>query len=445
MRKFAVMMFTALLVAGCGGGSSEDVFEEPSSCSNTGQKQFVLDALYDWYLWNDMLPSNIDIADYATPEELVYLVTRTYGPQFAGGGPIDRWSFIRSAEEDQQYYGEGKYEGFGFSWREEGGEMRITGVYAGSPAATAGFDRGQTAVTLNGRTYANIVAGEGISAFFDANATITFEMLRLDASTYTADVTKDIVTITPIPQWRTIDIGAGVPPVGYVDFRTFVSTADPVFDQVFADFNAASVTDVVIDLRYNGGGLVSTAELLGDYLGGFANDGLVFSNTEFNADRAAQNNSSSFFARLGNSIDLTRVIIIASRGTASASEIVTNSMSPYADVWIVGDNTYGKPVGQVAINFCEKTLRPTAFKVTNADGYGDYYEGLPVDCTAADPLEVPVGADNDPNIVAAVSIAETGACPVASMPGGQQAAKSPVEIRYPKDFGSPAREFAGAY
>ena len=216
------------------------------------------------------------------------------------------------------------------------------------------------------------------------------------------------------------------------------------FDQVFADFIAAGVTDVIIDLRYNGGGLVSTAELLGDYLGGFANDGLVFSNTEYNADRAARN-SSSFFARLGNSIDLSRVIIIASRGTASASELVTNSMSPYADVWIVGDNTYGKPVGQVAINFCEKTLRPTAFKVTNADGYGDYYDGLPVDCTAPDPLEVPVGADNDPNIVAARSIAETGACPVASMLGGEQAAKEPVEIRYPEDYGSPAREFAGAY
>ena len=444
MRKFAVMMFTTLIVAGC-GGSSEDIVNQPGTCSNDAQKQFVLDALYDWYLWNDLLPANISIGDYASPEDLVYQVTRTYGPQFAGGGPIDRWSYIRSAEEDQQYFGEGKYEGFGFSWREEGGQMRITGVYEGSPAATGGLERGQTVVTLNGRTYANILGDEGVSAFFDSNATVTFEMRRLDASVFSVDVTKAIVTIIPIPQWRTIDIGAGVPPVGYMDFRTFVSTADPVFDEVFSDFIAAGVTDVIIDMRYNGGGLVDTAELLGDYLGGFANDGLIFSSTEFNADRAAQYNTSSFFARLGNSIDLSRVIIIASGDTASASELVTNSMSPYADVWIVGDNTYGKPVGQVAINFCEKTLRPTSFKVTNADGYGDYYDGLPVDCPAADPLEVPVGADNDPNIVAATSIAGTGACPVASMPGGQQAAKLPVDIRYPEDAGSPAREFAGAY
>jgi hypothetical protein len=214
---------------------------------------------------------------------------------------------------------------------------------------------------------------------------------------------------------------------------------------VFAAFIAEGVTDVVIDMRYNGGGLVRTAELLGDYLGGFANDGLVFSNTEYNADRAAQYNRSSFFARLGNSIDISRVIIIATGRTASASELVTNAMIPYADVWIVGDNTYGKPVGQVGLDFCEKVLRPTAFKTTNADGDGDYFDGLPVDCAAADSLEIAVGAENDPNIVAARSIAETGACPVVSVPDGQQAAKSRLEIREPVLTGSPAREFAGAF
>ncbi len=322
--------------------------------------------------------------------------------------------------------------------------MRLTRVIAGSPAEGGGLERGQTVLSLNGRTVADIRNNEGLSAFFDANDTVTFELRRVDATVFTTPpVVKDIVTIDPIPQWRTIDIGNGAPPVGYLEFYTFISTANAEFDQVFADFIAAGVKDVVIDLRYNGGGLVSTAELLGDYLGGFANDGLVFSNTEFNADRAAANNSSSFFARLGNSIDLTRVIVIASRSTASASELVTNSMDSYADVWIVGDNTFGKPVGQIGLEFCEKILRPTAFKVTNADGFGDYFDGLPVDCPAADVLDIPTGADNDPNIVAATSISATGACPVVSIPGGQQAATIVDEIRYPVLRGSPAREYAG--
>ena len=190
-------------------------------------------------------------------------------------------------------------------------------------------------------------------------------------------------------------------------------------------------------MRYNGGGLVSTAELLGDYLGGFANDSLVFSRTEFNADRAPENNSTSYFSRLVNSIDISRFIVIASRSTASASELVTNSLIPYADVWIVGDNTYGKPVGQVGIEFCDKILRPTSFKTTNANGN--------VDCAAEDILEVPVGDLSDPNVVAAVSISVSGACPVLAVPDGRQASRALSEIRYPDDRGNAARELAGAY
>jgi len=454
MRKFAVLFVTSLLVTGC-GSSGDDFTGQPSSCSNDGQKQFVLDALYDWYLWNDQLPANINIANYASPESLVYEVTTTFGPQDALGNPIDRWSSVGSLVADQQYYGEGKYEGFGFSWREEGAEMRMTGVFVGSPAEIAGLERGQTVITLNGRTYANIVASEGISAFFDNNATVSFEMRRVDNSSFTAPVTKAIVTIDPVPQVRIMSMGAGVPPVGYMEFRTFISTAhDGIpfdgtgnrdFDSVFGQFIAAGVEDVIIDLRYNGGGLVATAELLGDYLGGFANDGQVFSNTEFNADRAPAYNSTSYFTRRGNSIDITRFIVIASRSTASASELVTNALIPYADVWIVGDNTYGKPVGQVGIDFCEKILRPTSFKTTNANGNGDYFDGLPVDCQAADVLEIPVGADDDPNVIAAVSISQSGACPVAAVPQGQQVPNVLPEIRYPDVRGNTARELAGAF
>lgn len=446
MRKIFVLLCSALFVTACGGGSGfSDTNPQPTACSNDGQKQFVLDVLYDWYLWNDLLPANIDIADYASPESLVFEVTTTFGPQDALDEPIDRWSSVGSLEADQQYYGEGRYEDFGFSWREEGGEMRMTGVFADSPAFDAGIARGQTVITLNNRSYADIVANEGIGTFFDNNATVDFAMRRLDNSTFVAPVTKGIVTIDPVPRTRIITLDGGAPPIGYMELRTFISTADPVFDQIFADFIAAGVRDVIIDLRYNRGGLVDTAELLGDYLGGFANNGLVFSRTEHNADRAA-NDSSSFFSRRGNSLDISRLIVIASsEDTASASELITNSLDPYADVWIVGQNTYGKPVGQYGFDFCEKILRPTSFRTTNAAGFGDYYDGLPVDCPAADLLEIPVGADNDPNVVAAVSISETGACPAVA---AQEFPQAPVvlrEIRYPDERGNVAREMAGAY
>ncbi len=455
MRKLFVFLLSAFLAAcGSSSGSNTDPVGDPGACGNDGQKQFVLDNLYHWYLWNDMLPANLSIADYATPEELIVGVTTTYGPQDGVGNPIDRWSRVGSAEADTVYYGEGRYEGFGFRWRFEGADFRIVSVYVDSPAGAGGLERGQTIATLNGRIPSDIDADEGISAFFGANDTVTFEVS--DPGVPPIQITSDIVTIDPIPQVRIIDIGPGLPPVGYIQFETFISTAhDGVpfdatgnrdFDAVFAQFIAAGVNDVILDLRYNRGGLVNTADLLGDYLGGFANDNLVFSNTEFNADRAAANNSSTFFSRLGNSIDLTRVIVIASTdNTASASELVTNSMEPYADVWIVGENTYGKPAGQIALDFCDKRMRPTSFKVTNADRYGEYYDGLPVDCAATDDLDILIGDDLDENMIAATTISATGGCPIIAVPGGQLAPVIRPEVRYPELTGPPEQEFAGSF
>jgi len=449
MRKLVCLIAFAGLTA-CGGGATEGIAASPpdtGACSNDGQKQFVLDALYDWYLWNDLLPANIDISDYSSPEELVKEVTRGFGPQDSNDKPVDLFSSVGSLDADQQFFGEGKFEGFGFRWRVENDNMRIVRVFSGSPMDAGGIERGHTVVTLNDRTYTDINDNEGVSAFFDANETVTFEMRRLDNTVFASLITAAIVTIAPVPEDRVriIDLGAGIPPLGYLELATFISTANPRFDTVFAEFIAAGVEDVVIDLRYNGGGLVSTAELLGDYLGGFANDGFVFSNTEFNADRGPANNSSSFFSRQFNSLNTTRFIVIASSGTASASELVTNSLIPYADVWIVGDSTFGKPVGQIGLDFCDKILRPTSFRTTNAEGAGDYFDGLPVDCPATDDLDIPTGDDNDPNIIAARSISLTGGCPVSSLSDGQQAAKIRVKAERPDLTGPPAREFAGAY
>jgi carboxyl-terminal processing protease len=419
MRKLIYVIAFAALTA-CSGGSSLSAPQTgTAACSNDGQKQYVLDRLYEWYLWNDLLPANINIADYATPEELVTRVTLDFGPQDANSDPIDFFSSVGSAQADSQFFGEGKFEGFGFSWRfadQAQTDFRITRTFPDSPADLGGLGRGQQVLTLNGRTVADIASNEGVGSFFDNNDPINFEVQPvLGASFMTGDLTKAIVTIPPVPRRRIIDAGNGVI-VGYMELSTFISTADPEFESVFAEFNAAGVNDVILDLRYNGGGLVSTANLLGDYLGGLVAENLIFSSTEFNADRAGQNNSTKSFGRLGNSASLSRLVVIASRGTASASELVTNGMIPHVDVTIVGDDTFGKPVGQIGLEFCDKILRPTAFKLANALGDGDYFDGLPVDCPAADDLSIAVGDDLDPNMIAAMNYIQTGACGVVSSP-----------------------------
>ena len=428
-------MFLAmtLTLSGCsssGGDGAGGPQVGTPACTDDAQKQFVLDAMRDIYFWYDLLPASVDLSQYASPEELLAFLISFQ--------PLDDFSFITTAAADAQFFGEGQYEGFGFSTRlEAADDLRFTRVFVSSPANQAGFQRGQRILELDGRTIAEIEANEGLSVVFDQSP-LEFKIRNLDNSEFLVTVSQDIVTINPLPQWRVIDMGGVL--VGYVEFATFISTADPVFNTVFSDFSAAGVTDVIIDLRYNGGGLVDTARLMGDYLGGLV-PGLIFSLTVFN-DKNSGLNETEFFEQIANSINLSRLVVIATPGTASASELVINSMEPHTDVTIVGDTTFGKPVGQVGVLFCDKILRATAFETLNSINEGGYFDGLPVDCPAADDLTVAVGADTDPNIVTALTYLETGACPAA--PG---MLKAEFDQSLPRiDLRGPAwREFAGAF
>lgn len=441
MRKLTLLIGILFL-----GACSFEGFTGDSgqlSCSIKDQKKFVWQAMQAWYLWNDRLPDTINLKQFATPAEVMAELTK-YSP---GGpdNPIDNYSYIGSASADAAFYGGGLYQGFGFSWRwVAANDPRLSRVFGGSPADVGGLERGQRIVALNGRSIADIEAAEGIGAVLDTTP-VEFTMRETDGVTeFTVTIDQGIVTIDPVPQTFRIPRPVG-PDVGYLELSAFVSTADARLDEVFADFVANGVNDLIIDLRYNGGGLVNTSELLGDYLGGDVAENLIFSETRFNANRAADNNRVEFFERLANSMSLSRLVVIASRGTASAAEMVPNSMAPHVDVTIVGDTTYGKPVGQVGLEFCGNIMRPAAFQTFNADGFGDFFDGLPADCAADDDLNVAVGAETDPNIVAALSWLDTGACPAAAATSGQAKPVLPPELQRPDLRGPPWREFASAY
>jgi C-terminal processing protease CtpA/Prc len=401
-----------------------------------GQKQFVIDAMRDVYYWNDLLPANIDLNAYATPEDLLAFLISFQ--------PLDDFSYIDLAASDAQFFGEGQYEGFGFSSRfEMADDLRFLRVFASSPAASAGFARGQQILMLNGRTIADIEANEGVGALF-ALPTLDFTIRRPDNSEETLTVMQGLVTIDPLPQWRIINLAGGTS-VGYLELVTFIGTADSAFANVFSAFQQANVSDVIIDLRYNGGGLVSTTELLGNYLGGAIAVDPVFSKTIFNANNAGSNRI-AFFQNLLESISLSRLIVIATDRTASASELITNSMESHVEVSIVGSVTRGKPVGQLGIPFCEKILRPTSFETVNADDEGGYFDGLPVDCPVQDNVLIPIGDDADPNMTTALYFLENGACPPA--PLTVQGAQKPglAGERSRQERGGPAwRRLAGAW
>lgn len=446
----SLLLIACVLLASCSiSGDDGGNGNGPSSCSNGDQKRYVRDVISDWYLWNDLLPNKIPVSQYDSPAA-VLADLMTYSPDDGNGNPIDRFSFIGSAQADAAFFGEGKFQGFGFSRKDLGGnDIRLTQVFANSPAAVGGLARGQRIAELNGRGIAEIQAAEGVDAVLSTSP-LTFLMEEPGGAQFTTTIAHDIVTIDPVPQYRVIPANDGTGRmVGYVELVSFIGTADAVLDNVFADFVANGVNDVILDLRYNGGGLVSTANWLGDLLGGDIAENLVFSETLFNADRAANNNSVNLFDRLNNSMSLSRLIVIASERTASASELVTNSMAPHVEVTIVGGATFGKPIGQGGFEFCEQILRLTAFQTVNSDGDGDYFGGIPVNCPVVDDLSIALGADADPNMVAALGYLASGQCPLVAMtePLSKQEAARQMEISVrEQQRGAPAwREFAGAY
>lgn len=447
MRKlFALILIASLAACGGGGGDGGTSLlpdTDTGECSTTGQKQFVLDNTSFWYLWNQNLPTNVDIDSYSSPQELLFYLTG-FSPDDSSGQPVDRFSFITSAAADSAFFGEGRFEGFGFSYRFENNVPTLTRVFADSPAALGGLARGQQIVALDGRTVADIEAAEGLSAAL-GQPVVTFLMRETDGSEFETTIERDVVTIDPVPQYRIIPVD-GTPGVGYLELATFISTAEPEFTTAFAEFAAAGVTDVIIDMRYNGGGLVSIAELLGDYLGGAVAQGDIYSETRFNEDRSS-NNDFEFFELRSGSLNISRLVVIASQATASASELVINGLDPHVagGVAIVGNNTFGKPVGQIGLDFCEQRLRLTAFQSFNSAGFGDYFDGLPVDCPAPDDLSVAVGADDDPNVTTALGYLAAGSCPSASIPGGVTKPGAERDIRLPDRRGPPWREFADAY
>ena len=448
MTKLSLLFVAAVLTA-CGGGgnsgSNPPLRPVTDSCSSAGQKRFVLDNMRFWYLWNDRLPASVDADRFAEPEDLLRFLA-TFSPNNASGRPVDRFSNISTVEQERQFFGAGRFEGFGFSSRfQAADDLRISRVYESSPAFAAGLRRGQRILALDARSIAQIRAAEGVAAVLNSKTRLRFRMQRQDGSEFAATITKGIVTIDPVPQWRIID-AAGGRKIGYLELTVFISPAVSKLDAAFAAFLNAGVTELILDLRYNGGGIVNVAESLANYVDGAGAKGRVFAKTRYNAARGPANNKETRFQSIANSLNVSDVVVIATRATASASEMVANGLVTDARVTLIGGRTFGKPVGQIGLEFCQKILRPTAFKTSNSLDFGDFFDGLPANCAAEDDLNVAIGAASDPNVVAALAFLNTGACPVtSSLPGGAGSAAARLEVPLPDLTGPPWREFANAY
>ena len=416
---------TALLVllAGCGGGGGNGG-DGPTStaCTEGARKQFVLDVTRDWYLFDDLLPATVNVADFPDAESLLDHLTATAREQ----GKDRHFSYLTTPAAEDSLLGEGQFIGFGLRTRTDPvNRPMILEVFEASPASDAGIARGDEIVAVDsgsGFVPVSELLADGTTTISDVLGPAEAGLrrgLRLLRGGTTRDVSivKRTVTIDPVSNvYGTLVLPqAGTPGVGYLNLRTYIATADAQLRDAFARFRALGIRDFIVDLRYNGGGLVSTSQLLNDLLGG----GRAASDVQFRMvhnTRKSQRDSTYYFGPTAQSVQPVRIAFLTTEGTASASEINVNSMIPWVETAIVGANTLGKPVGQDAFDLstCQDRLRLVTFKTVNADGNGDYYGGLagsvPFACAADDTVAEPLGSASEAMVATALGWLNTGAC-----------------------------------
>lgn len=362
------------------------------TCSLRDRQDWAAAQLREWYLFPDTLPASLDPTPYTTVGDYIDALTATARSQRK-----DRFfTYLTSIASENAFYDSGSSAGFGVRLAYDTAARRvfIAESFEGAPALAAGIDRGTEIVAIgtteaNLRTVDAIIAAEGnagVTSALGPSTAGTTRLLRIvdrgagAATARNVTVSKTDYSLTPVSnRYGAQVINDGGRQVGYVNLRTFINTADPALRQAFASFRAAGITNVVVDLRYNGGGLVSIAELMGNLLGGNRTTSEVFSYTTFRPEKAA-NGSTAFFAPQPQSVSPMKIAFIGTGGTASASELVINSFTPYlhTNSALIGSNTFGKPVGQIALDRsqCDDRLRVIAFATQNASRQGAYYDGL---------------------------------------------------------------------
>ena len=438
------------MVSGCGGGtaggggpisSSPTPTPTPTpvaaGCTLRERQDWAFAQLKEWYLFPDTLPASLDPTPYGNVGDYIDALTATARAQHK-----DRYfTYLTSIAEENAYYASGSSAGYGFRLGlTTDNRLFVTESFEGTSALSNGVDRG-TEITAIGTTSGNLQTVASLLSSGNTDALVaalgpdtdgTSRVMRvtpLGGASTTVTLTKTDFSLTPVSsRYGAKIITDGGQQFGYINLRTFITPAEQPLRDAFLMFRNAGVTNIIIDLRYNGGGLISVADLMGDLMGRNRSASDVWEYLTFRPEKAAENSNHTFMPD-ANSIAPTKIAFIGSGGTASASELVINGMVPYlhTNAALIGTNTYGKPVGQIAIDNtpCDDRLRVIAFAIQNAAHNGAYYDGLAsfmeASCQANDDIGYPLGDAREASTRRALDYLEGRSCTAitgsASAPG----------------------------
>ncbi|HSH53362.1 MAG TPA: S41 family peptidase [Bacteroidales bacterium] len=351
-----------------------------------------------WYFWKDSIPS-VYSNDYSNAYDLLEAM------RFQ---PKDRWSYITTQEAFNQYYQEGNYVGYGFGYApDETGTIRITFLFADSDFAADGVTRGWMIKEING---VSVNQDSDLTELLGADEIGVSNHLVLespDGDIVSRSYTKKLLAMNTV-LYRNV-ITAGAKKIGYMVFKSFIEPSIAELDEAFNYFNTENVDELIVDLRYNGGGQMNVAMYLTGLIIPDELDNQLFLKYIHNNSRKDEDFSYKL-AQEPNSVRLNKVYFITSKASASASEAIINGLIPYMDVYLIGDDTYGKPVGMYSFfsNVSNLAYVPVTFKIINANGDGEYYNGLQANSYADDDITKNFGNLNEACLEEALYHIENG-------------------------------------
>ena len=387
------------------------------------------------YLWYDEIV-DVDPIEHDTPEYFDLMRTFAKTPS---GRDKDQFHFTRDTEEYRRARDSGVAVGYGAEWAiiasRPPRELRIAFTEPDSPATRAGLTRGAHIIAIDGALVRDGSPDTLNAGLFPQEPGETHEFVVRDLGA-SADAERTVVLAAeeiaadPVQNDAVLEYAGSK--VGYMAFHDHNRVAEGELAEAVRRFRDEGVEDLVLDLRYNGGGLLYIAAGLGYMIAGPASSGKVFDGLQYNDKQSNRNQSFPFIDtdrsdRPLPSLDLTRIFILGSGRTCSASESIINGLRGIdVEVVLIGGATCGKPYGFLPADNCGTTYFSIQFRSVNEKGFGDFADGfVPVVGGGTEPWEVPgcfvaddfdhlLGDPNEARLAAALGYMQTGECPVAS-------------------------------
>lgn len=420
MKRMIVLLcvLVALIFASC-----QNEYGGATNCSDFDKNRQILKFMRDWYYWYETLDPSITYSTFDDPKELMSELRYKEGETL-----IDHFSYVTTKQSHDDYYA-GKHYGIGYSKREDNGHYFVTLVLVGTPEEKAGLERSMELLAINGLTPPELYENQTWNSQHrededfektektDWNTPYKEEnegkktiitVKKTNGENVDLEMTMTPSTVSSVLLSSIIDLNSKK--VGYVAFKSFISSGPDDLSEVFSEFDEQEVEWLIIDLRYNGGGYLSVAEYLASLIKGDELSGELFIKLEFN-NKHLDRNSSYHFKSLAHSLATKKVAFITTRGTASASESVISGLKPYVkEMAIIGSTTYGKPVGMTPAEICDLKVVPITFHVLNASHWGDYYYGMEPTCAATDDYKHNFGDIEEASLAEALYWLQNGKC-----------------------------------